>query len=67
MIFFYTKIIINIPFFANKDIKFILKLVENLKPIPYEKDEIIYYNKDYAEEGNNSSEKYLKLFQVFFI
>ena len=51
MICFYSKIIIHIPFFANKDIKFILKFVELLKPIPFEKDEIIYYNKDYAEEG----------------
>ena len=41
----------RVPFFKGKEVKLILKIVPNLKPINYENGDIIYLESDFAEEG----------------
>jgi len=51
MLSFYAKIVTRVFFFYGREINFILSVVPNLQPIKFEKGELIYKDKDYAEEG----------------
>ncbi len=53
MLSFYAKIVARVFFFYGKEINFILAVVPNLKPVKFEKGDLIYKDRDYAEEGIN--------------
>ena len=61
--FTHKNIVDNISFFKDKDPNFIVDILPKFRHISMEKDEVLYAEGNYAEEGNYI---YIYIFSIFF-